>query len=347
MNWLMVGSAEQTNQFCGTYFTIECPSHEPGHLNEQHENSCHKVVCPICYNGRIDEMAHVDLDRLRQVRRAYYLEGIKLELCEIIVSPPKHLYSSFYDKKEYDKVRDQALAIAEAAGSVGGFLVVHQYRGRSDVMEKIRTGEIQKPDAWHFHFVALRHPTYVQDPRGRWQLNPKIEKSKSINKRTAQPGDQPGPKGGYPTGWTYKHVSEYTKTGHRRNWYKKVRYELDHAAIYKKDGRHGQINGWVGICSRRAVKRTVKIEEEPVLCPICKRQAAKYIDGIYKDDAVLRRTHYHYHIKDEVIEKSITRYKLEQGATRSEVLELELEDQQPGDPDGTVTFRGQKDICEY
>lgn len=206
----------------------------------------------------------------------------------------------FEDKSQLARLRKTFTEYAEDCGVVGGMVVIHPWRGRKNVMDAIRTKTNTPKKAYHVHIIGLRIPQ-------GW------EKSDDFYDRT---------------GWVYKWVDEYTQRGHKRSMYSKILYELNHAGIPITGKKPGQIDTWVGICSRNSVKRTKEETHEPVICKVCQLQAHRYIHDETEDSGPTEHkvTTYHHNILPSAIERARKRYTLPQGPELHETLEGVLKD---------------------
>lgn len=323
ITWRMVGAGQRTTPMCGDVrsWTDRCPTGLEGHLNKPFKVSCHKVSCPECYEPVISVMAHNAKERIALVRKAYYMAGYVFEQGEIILSPPKSEYSKFATKQGYDAVRRRAVDYAtKYCGMAGALVAVHQYRGRKWLMDDIRTGKREAADSWHFHIYGLSIPRTVVDETGRERLADGVMNSRDFNAMTAPRGSMPGKNGGYSDGWTYKWVGEYTRNGKLRNVYEKIRYELDHAALYHNGERFGPVCSWSGILAATKVSREKTVTVEPLLCPECGRQCVRMFEDEVKGPSEIRHEIFKYNVKRATIDRCALRYKLLKGPERSETL---------------------------
>lgn len=330
-SWVMVGAGNPRDIFCGKYNSrsVQCPTQQEGHLNEQFKFSCKRVICPECYGSKISQQAHNAVERFGNVRKAYYLAGHALDFGELIVSPPKELYYLLKDAHGLDVYRKMVQDYAVKCGMVGGLTVIHRIRGRRPYIEAVREHKTDAPDSWHTHIIGFSLVRVIDG-----ELNPDVMSSRDFNAWTANPGDSPTPNGGYSSGWTYKWVSEFTKKGERRNMYKKIRYELDHAELNVKNGKPGQVGSWWGICSRHAVHQLKTQEHQPWLCEVCNRQGHLFVEDEDHGEALRKVTLLQHEVRDETMNVMRTRYRLPQGPRRYETLEgvihYEVRDLRPG-----------------
>lgn len=252
---------------------------------------------------------------------AMYLAGFELDMGELMISPPpgSDVYRMFYDKATLERLKALVRDYLPQCGMVGTMFIFHQYRGRANHMEQIRRRDIQGQDAWHFQVYGLSAPRFVDG-----ELNPEILSSTEFNELTADKDAEPKPtgrNGGYVTGWTYKWESEFTKSGKRRNVYKKIRYELDHAAISFDGHRYGLVNTWTGLLSHRAIKREVEVRQEAVYCDVCGQQAHRFFEDEDRGLSYHRCEEHHHQLTEMAIERARTRHKLFQGVRRYQTLE--------------------------
>jgi len=234
-----------------------------------------------------------------------YLHGFELDLGELMLSPPPEdtvTYAMFTEKASLERIRKTIRQHAEAAGMIGYLSVIHPYRGRKDRQESVRRRELTLPYAWHAHLFGLSKPRIIDG-----DLNPDIQKSDDFNQDTG--------------GWVYKWLSEFTRTGHRRNLYKKVRYELDHSGLSYDGTRYGPVLTWAALLSTRAIKRTVTYTEEPVCCDVCGTQAHRFFEDEDRGLSYHRCEDHHHQLLEEAVERARMRYKLPDGPKRYQTLE--------------------------
>lgn len=315
LGWHLAGDGVKGSR-CGQEIFTACPIGLDGHTKRRKTIYCHDATCPKCYEHETWLLAGDQDDRINQVQHAYELEGVNLERCQFILSPPKELYTLFETKQGLDIIKREARRLARLAGVPGGVSVIHQYRGKKPVMDKIRKGA-DAPDSWHFHNDGLSPYRFVEKstgktvstdeamnrPPGELKLDPSIKKSDDMHNET---------------GWVYKYVGFLA---HRwKSTRDRIAYELSHAAFtdpVAAGGHKGAIASWYGILSYNSVKRHVREVEEPVLCENrqCLRQCNDYSDESCDSDVFIREstrktTVYQYTLDLETLDKRLARYKL-------------------------------------
>lgn len=320
LGWHLAGDGVKGAR-CGQEIFTACPTGLEGHTKRRKTIYCHDATCPKCYEHETWLLAGDQDDRINKIQRAYDFEGVDLERCQFILSPPKELYQLFETEQGFDIVRREAYRLARLAGVVGGVVMIHQYRGKKPVMDKIRNGA-DAPDQWHVHFDGLSPYRFVEKstgkkvstveamnyPSGELRLDPTITKSNDMYMAT---------------GWVYKYVgflaARWASTRDR------IAYELSHAtfrAPTSSGGHKGAIARWYGILSCNSAKRHVTEMEEPVLCENreCLRQCNDYSDESCDSDVFIREstrktTIYRYTLDLETLAKRLARYKLSRSAS--------------------------------
>lgn len=296
LGWHLAGDGVKGSR-CGQEIFTACPTGLEGHTKRRRTIYCHDATCPKCYEHETWLLAGDQDDRINKIQHAYEFEGVDLERCHLILSPPESLYGLFSTKQGLDIIKREVYRLARLAGVVGGVVMIHQYRGKKPMMDKIRNGA-DAPESWHIHIDGLGLPRYVDG-----KLNPGITKSSEVYEKT---------------GWIYKYTNFLAKRW--KTTRDRIAYELSHAAFTDPvalGGHKGAIASWYGILSYNSVQRHVTEIEKPVLCENreCRRPCNDYSDESCDSDVFIREstvktTIYRYTLDLETLAKRLARYKL-------------------------------------
>lgn len=298
--FMMVGAGQVTDTYCGnwTSYSDKCPTLQPNHLDKPRKFNCKDLRCPTCYPKKVLREATFYDRRIKDARRAYYLEGVELIRGDMIVSLPASMYHLYQTENGYRKARHVAQRIAERAGLVGAVQFTHPWRGSLRIQNEIRAHTLNPSPGYHHHFDGLRMK--------KWEKSNDIEAE---------------------TGIVYKWVPEYRFRVHNPELPRALDhlvYELGHAGIPTRTttDKAGHAIIPVGILSRRNVARLLHVEESDLCCDACGQQGHVYFDdedtGVY---STIKKTIVDHTIRPDIIQAMIAKYNMPRAARRAETLD--------------------------
>jgi hypothetical protein len=131
----LTGSGESYGN-CGSYFTVGClnvEEHVGMNLDgvdmdgkvylERHKRSCHRPLCPICW----EDWANREKDKAAERLHAFVLKGRNLKPIHITVSVPHVDYGL-----SLQKMREKSYAALKRVHCIGGMMIYHSKRKRLD-----------------------------------------------------------------------------------------------------------------------------------------------------------------------------------------------------------------------
>lgn len=133
----LTASAEPYSN-CGTYYTKGClnvkdhhakntlldgyhPEHEGSVYIRRFRNSCHRALCPKCW----EDWANREKDRAVQRLKAFKIKGKKLKVVHLVASVPQKDYFL-----SIDQMRKKAYKSLKSVHALGGMLIFHPKRKR-------------------------------------------------------------------------------------------------------------------------------------------------------------------------------------------------------------------------
>ena len=159
---------------CGSFFTIGCLNGE-GHKGmnldgvlmegkaylERHKNSCHRPLCPTCW----EDWANREKDKATQRLRAFVLKGRNLKPIHVTVSVPMVDY-----RLSLPKMREKVYRALKMVHCLGGMMIFHPKRQRQD-------------GSWYFspHFHVIGYG-WIVDVRRNYVASGYIVKNIGIRK---------------------------------------------------------------------------------------------------------------------------------------------------------------------
>lgn len=169
----LAGSGESYSS-CGSFFTVGCLNvgeHVGSNLDgvdmtgkaylERHKQSCHRSLCPICW----EDWANREKDKASERLRAFVLKGRSLKPIHVIVSVP-----SVDWELSVQKMREKVYRVLKMVHCIGGLMIYHSKRKNDQ-------------DGWYFspHFHVLGYG-WIMDVRRNYVNSGYIIKNAGIRK---------------------------------------------------------------------------------------------------------------------------------------------------------------------
>lgn len=291
---------------CGAHsgHVMKCPDADErgdnGHYFHAHDNTCGRVLCPICGHKAVWAQSITTAGRYKAIRAEWRKKGLQSITAELIAYPPKTLTdATFYTRQGWDYATSKLNVILPDFGVLGGFRLYHQtavnrHEGANyHEYEKYKKGEPCRVRINpHFQgIVELREDWDSQEFREKRQKW--IDAGWFIR---LQPSD--GSQGSRP--WSIR----------GRRLAKKISYELGHAEIQlDDDGSKTQILAWFGLMSYNNGHGIDRIHEEKIKCK-CGKLVYHYYEGVCQELAIKKVHEYVYTLNEILFARAIKRLSL-------------------------------------